>query len=326
MCLYPKLIKNRKYTPNKKNGGNIPTMTDERTKYVPVGCGRCIECSKQRARNWQTRLLEDIKVNKFGHFITLTFSDQDVTNLYSELKHVPNGYDLDNETATLAVRRWLERIRKRTGKSARHWLVTELGHNGTENIHLHGIVWSDNIDKDLNDWKYGYTWKGTYLNEATVNYVTKYVTKTDIQHKYYKPIILCSKGIGSNYTKSAKSNWKLNKYADDQTNETYLTRKGTKIALPIYWRNKLYNDAEREKLWLNKLDKEERYILGSKIDVSNNYEEYNNALKHAREINRKLGYGNDEKNYEQEQYERNRRIIMQRTRIEKANKNNNNKA
>ena len=30
--------------------------------------------------------------------------------------------------------------------------------------------------------------------------------------------------------------------------ETYRTSTGHKIAMPIYWRNKIYNDEEREKL------------------------------------------------------------------------------
>ena len=34
MCLYPKLIKNPKYKANKKNGGNIPAVFDERVKLV----------------------------------------------------------------------------------------------------------------------------------------------------------------------------------------------------------------------------------------------------------------------------------------------------
>ena len=34
MCLYPKLIKNKKYMSNKKNGGVIPAVSDERTLFV----------------------------------------------------------------------------------------------------------------------------------------------------------------------------------------------------------------------------------------------------------------------------------------------------
>ena len=63
MCLYPRLIKNRKYLINKKNNGNVPTPNDERVKYVSIGCGKCIECTKKRARDWKVRLNEEIRVN-----------------------------------------------------------------------------------------------------------------------------------------------------------------------------------------------------------------------------------------------------------------------
>ena len=64
MCLYPKLIKNPKYKGNKKNGGIIPPSYDERVMWVPIGCNRCMECKKQKAREWRTRLLEDIRNTK----------------------------------------------------------------------------------------------------------------------------------------------------------------------------------------------------------------------------------------------------------------------
>ena len=38
MCLFPKLIKNKKYIANKKNGGNIPPFFDERVFHVSVAC------------------------------------------------------------------------------------------------------------------------------------------------------------------------------------------------------------------------------------------------------------------------------------------------
>ena len=64
MCLYPNIIQNRKYIANKKNGGVIPPVNDERTLWVPVGCGKCIECRKQKARNWSVRLQEEIRERK----------------------------------------------------------------------------------------------------------------------------------------------------------------------------------------------------------------------------------------------------------------------
>lgn len=113
---------------------------------------------------------------------------------------------------------------------------------------------------------------------------------------------------------------KKNKYKEKETNETYRTRQGHKIAMPIYWRNKIYTEKEREKLWLQKLDKLERWVNGEKVDISNGEEEYYKLLKWHRERNRQLGYGDDNKDWSREQYEKARRIIMIKTRIEKAKK------
>ena len=49
-----------------------------------------------------------------------------------------------------------------------------------------------------------------------------------------------------------------------KTIEHYTTRNGIKLALPIYYRNKIYTDEQREKLWINLLDKHIRYINGIK--------------------------------------------------------------
>ena len=86
MCLYPKLIKNPKYRVTKKNKGNVPTPKDKRVLYVPVGCGMCMECMKQKATMWRTRLNEEIKNDPFGTFITLTFSNESYAELAKEIK------------------------------------------------------------------------------------------------------------------------------------------------------------------------------------------------------------------------------------------------
>ena len=126
------------------------------------------------------------------------------------------------------------------------------------------------------------------------NYISKYILKSDFNHKEFKGKILCSRGIGGNYKNRLDSNRNLYKknetkeyYVDKQviltsagigagymkrtdwiknkfnpngeTREYYKTETGHKQALPIYWRNKIYSEEEREKLWLQKLDKEETY-------------------------------------------------------------------
>ena len=73
MCLYKKVIKNRKYTANKKNGGVIPYWTDRRTLAVPIACGKCVECKRRKRNDWIIRLTEHIKANPNCTYVTLTF-------------------------------------------------------------------------------------------------------------------------------------------------------------------------------------------------------------------------------------------------------------
>lgn len=328
MCLYTKYILNPRYKPNKKNGGTIPPVYDHRLLYVPIGCQKCIECRKRKAREWQVRLTEDIKTNKNGKFITLTFSDESIKELSDNFPTL-SGYELDNAIATLATRRFLERWRKTFKKSLRHWFVTELGHQGTNNIHIHGIIWSDSLTELDKHWKYGFTWKGkqmlekigqhvyahtiNYVNDSTIGYITKYVNKIDLEHQYYQPIILTSPGIGGNYTKTG--DYKRNEYQHTNTKEHYRTRTGHRIALPIYYRNKLYTDEQKEQLWLNTLNKQKRYVLGKPVDISKGLTEYFAATKYARKSNIELGYGTPKIDEERRQTERQQRELQQLTRI-----------
>ena len=141
---------------------------------------------------------EEIKHDRTGKFITLTFSNEELDKLIQE-----TGIQESNAVATIAVRRFLERWRKKYKKSVKHFLITELGHNGTERIHLHGILFTnEKTETILEIWKYGMIWIGQYINEKTINYIMKYITKVDEDHKGFKAVILTSAGIGKQYTEN----------------------------------------------------------------------------------------------------------------------------
>ena len=298
MCLYPKILPNPKYQPNEKNGGYVPIMKDPRVGGVPVGCGKCMECMKKKARDWKIRLLEEVRHERHGaEFITLTFAPEEKKKLIADvLEENPNceGYDLDNAVAKLAFKRFNDRWKKKHKTRLKHWIVTELGDGRTEHLHIHGIVWNkvepstrlaknNRIRYEFQDdikklWKYGNTYCGDYVNEATVGYIVKYLMKQDEAHPHYKPITLATNGLGANYIKS--HNARLHKFnKNGETREVYITREGYKIQLPMYYRYKLYSEEEREDLWLQKLDKGERWVDGSKVNVLSNEPEYYNLLK-----------------------------------------------
>jgi len=314
---------NPKYRPNKKNGYQPPHMEDIRVGLVPIGCGLCMECMKKRANEWRVRLNEEIKNSKNGLFVTLTLSNESYASLAKECKG--DAYVLENEIATLAVRRFLERWRKKYKKyPQKHWLITELGGKGTENIHLHGIIWDEKEKlKNINEiWKYGFTWEGykkngttiNYLSEATSAYITKYMTKTDPKHKYFKPKVLASKGVGRPSEKSEI--YERNKYNGEKTRTTIISKTGHKMAMPIYWRNKVYTEEEREKLWIKKIEENTRYVGGEKIRADKE-KNYNELVRYYRKLNNEMGYGAPD-NYDAMEYEKQRKRINAEKRIEKA--------
>ena len=294
MCLYPKLIRNRKYLPNKKNGGIPPVCPDERLLYVTAACGKCLECRQQKQRQWLVRMSEELRQEPNAYFITLTIDDKS----YSELSNIYNIID-DNEIATKAIRLCLERIRKQTGKSIKHWFITELGHEKTERLHLHGIVWGIGTDKLITDkWKYGITYTGFFVNEKTINYITKYMTKVDEDHPNFIGKVLCSKGIGTGYTKRIEA--KKHIYKKGETIEHYRLRNGSKINLPIYYRNQLFTEEEREMLFLDKIEKGIIYVMRQKVHRDDE-EYYLQLLEEGRKTEQRI-YGNHTQEWEEQKY------------------------
>ena len=307
MCLYTKYIKNPKYLPNKKNGGYPPPCPDERLKYVPVKCGKCMECRKQKQREWITRLSEEWKAYpKDLKFVTLTISDKS----FHELREYNS--ESENDLCKKAIRRWLERIRKKTGKSVKHWFVTELGEEKGR-IHLHGFVWA-NAQLIYDTWKYGHVFIGNFVNEKSIFYMTKYMLKQNPIDKLFVGKVLCSAGIGGSYVKSI--NACNNAYRKGATKEFYRLRSGIKINLCQYYRYKIYSEEERQALWIEKQEKGFRFICGEKVYVDDE-ESYNNILQFYQEKGKEL-YGDNPEEWDlQKQRERLKRMKKAREKMHK---------
>jgi hypothetical protein len=296
MCLYPKLIKNKKYTKNKKNGGVIPAVSDNRVLWVTAACGKCFECRKQKARAWQVRMSEELRENPNAIFVTLTISDE-------SFEYIMDKYQIEtnDECCKKMIRLFLERIRKETKKSIKHWFITEIGHDRTERYHLHGIMWGIGIDEIIKrNWKYGFVFIGSFVNEQTINYVVKYMLKKDKDHKEYNPTVLCSAGIGAGYINRQEA--KNNKFRGIHTKETYTLRNGTKLNLPIYYRNKIYTEEEREQLFIQKIDKGYVWICGEKVDI-NDQITYQKILEYHQKEKQRL-HGDDPQEWEVAKYMR----------------------
>lgn len=276
MCLYPKTLPNQKYM---KRGIPHEQAWDVRLHYITAKCGICYECRKQKQSEWLVRMEAELNDNNGrAAFIGLSFSDE-------SLNEIQEKYNTDryNEAATKAVRLWLERVRKKTGKSVRHWLITERGQKNTERIHLHGILFGLNYKeaKELLEctWKYGKYFVGNKgCGEKGIRYMTKYMLKYDEKHPEFKGKILTSKGIGA----SAVDSWNVknrNYYNGAKTNEKYLLKDSYKeVMMPSYYRKKIWTDDQREMMLIRKMNDGWIYILGDKVQVDN-YEGYIRLLE-----------------------------------------------
>lgn len=309
MCLYETKIKNPHYLANEKNKGVPPALHDRRLAYIGVGCGWCKECRKQVANGWRIRLLEEYKDNPRAEFVTLSFSPEAIKKLekdihtsgYKEL----NGNELDvNILASYAIRMWSERWRKKFKKANRHWIVTEIGHKNSERLHLHGIIWqtherisSESFRNEIVEtWKYGNVYIGKYVNETTMNYITKYLTKNDEMHEGYKPRTFVSKGLGLGYIE--REGKITNAWRGEKTNTTYKTKEGYNYPLPRYYKDKLYTQEQKEYLWIKAIENGKIYLNGSEwettrsdeVDYRNKFETTLNAV---RDTNKNTGYGSN---------------------------------
>ena len=78
-------------------------------------------------------------------------------------------------------------------------------------------------------------------------------------------------------------------------------KNGGKLNLPIYYRNKIFTEEEREKLFLDKIEKGIVYVLGHKLDLKQDYEHYMTILVQERERCEKL-YHDNPKDWEDRKY------------------------
>lgn len=338
MCLYPTRITNKKYQANEKNGGVIPTLPvigfdennqplyDYRILTVEVPCGRCKECCEKKAREWMVRLGEEIKdyAEKHMYFVTFTFSPEGLREIL--FKH---GITENNAAAGYALRHSLELFRKYNKKSYRHWFITELGHQGTERIHMHGILFMDEEQKfekieqkkdgwmcKWRYWKYGHIFVGNYVNQQSVNYVVKYMNKIDTDHKTFVGQILCSPGIGRRWINHLiETGQHSYTYRPRNTRDYYRLNNGSKIQLPKYYANKLFDEEERELMWREKLDLQQEIVAGhiydSKIvDIAT----MGRITAKAQEINKSLDFGDNSKEWRKQPSNITKRMLQSQER------------
>lgn len=222
---------------------------------------------------------------KDAHFVTMTYSDESLSKFEQE-----EALSMASRSIELFRKRWCKKYKC----GIKHFLICELGGNNSQRMHLHGILWTEKSKEEVEKvWGYGFVDYGEFVNEKTVNYIVKYIFKIDEKHPDFITKVWTSKGIGQGYAESEGKCF--NKFRGISTRDYFRMPSGLKVALPIYIRNKIFDENQREELWMQKLDQKKRYVCGEKIDISDKrgMQLYFKCLKYHQERTEALGYSSD---------------------------------
>ena len=108
-----------------------------------------------------------------------------------------------------------------------------------------------------------------------------------------------------NHIKIFNKNWNYFENMNDQEIEFFI-----KSDLTWHKSTKTFGSSEN-------FFKARGWVDGVRVDISENEDEYFKLLKHKRVKNKRLGYGNDEINWELKRYENERRNLKKMERLEK---------
>lgn len=225
----------------------IYVKTNQFRQDVPVPCGKCPPCLKRRVDSWVFRLLQEDKVSTSSHFVTLTY----------DTRSVPiskNGFMTLDKKAFPA---FMKRLRKNTGiKGIRYYACGEYG-TKNDRPHYHAIIFNvPTVSAFADAWSYldcgervafGQLDVGQVSGDS-IGYVCKYMDKRKQIPKHARDdrqpeFSLMSKGLGANYlTDQAR------RYHKSHLDQLYLTKPGGfRIAMPKYYRDKIFSDDEKKK-------------------------------------------------------------------------------
>lgn len=206
-----------------------------------VPCGNCAFCAATRRSDWATRLHYEAKKHYGSKFVTLTYSDNNLTWDHGHPQLVKRD-----------LRLWFKRVRK-LGYKFRYYAVGEYGSKSFR-PHYHVIVFGDVPEQVLRQaWSKCNRRTGNYypighvhvgqVNSASIMYCLGYIVNGKswkMAHRRVAPFSLMSRrpGLGANYLTKAMIDW----HRSDRKN--YVIIDGQKKHLPRYYKTKIFSKID----------------------------------------------------------------------------------
>lgn len=242
----------------KKDGDNIP-----------VPCGKCPECLKRRVSGWSFRLMQEGRQALTAYFITLTYDT-------STVPITKKGFmTLNKRDCQL----FMKRLRKQSLSPLKYYLAGEYGEDNWR-PHYHMLLFNARLEDVQPAWQNGHIHYGD-VTGASIGYTLKYMCKPRRiplhQNDDRVPeFSLMSKRLGLNYLTEAMVNW----HRADMNNRMYCNvEDGKKIAMPRYYKNKVYTDYERWQIQLQNAEQHEKMQIEFEKKMQ---EEYGDIWPHIK--------------------------------------------
>lgn len=256
------------------------TKTDTQETFP---CGKCPNCTARRVSGWSFRIMQQSKIADAAVFLTLTYSSKNVpltpkgymtlNKTQYETKITTNG-KIKQKQISSHLQQFIKNLRKKQFGNAKstlkYYACGEYG-GKTNRPHYHMILFNAKIELIQHCWPHGSIHYGMDVNEASVGYTLKYMSKPSRipMHKNDDRIpeyALMSKGIGSNYLTDAIKWW------HNQSHEFMhcVLPDGKKIAMPRYYKQKIYDEFTRimfGKLGFETMQKKKNDLL-SKYNIT----------------------------------------------------------
>lgn len=305
MCLKPLTIK--KPNTKRKNRmieiegakGNLRPLSKRRKTHVTitVPCGYCAECLSAKSTAWAVRLIEEEKNSETAYFVTLTYSEKYLPVFSFKNGAIERQYEKEHGVDYYPVldkkdlQNMFKRIRKKNPyKNLKYYAVGEYG-TKSHRPHYHIIIFNIDIDLLLDEWRdvnnqesFGNVKIGT-VNPKSIRYTTNYVINKYkyASRKLFPEFAIMSKGIGMEYVA------KMADYHNKYKNGKYTFRDGTKVNLPRYYKEKIFDKRDRIKVSIK--NKNESIEANRKISCKIKHEDGKvktiklNRSKKNRELN-----------------------------------------
>lgn len=238
MCLFP--VIRPIYSKSGKYDGCVITK-----------CGKCVECLKDRQRDWRFRLsFEFNRKGQYTYLVTLTIDNPSLYHFRS-CSLCKKEVCKDKLTPTIALQKFHKRLRKALNPiHLRYFVVSEYGEK-TQRLHFHCLYFTDKklIPSKFNEiitkkWTYGFTSCKQVSDYKGINYCTKYLVQPQVEGGWFPRIFLTSKNPAIGASKEILL--KIKKNVPNLQKDTRYPLGGYRIPIPRLILGKLLDFSQRK--------------------------------------------------------------------------------